>query len=66
MLVSPMNQKNKERGCEISIFQTSQARPKGTKAQLLLVLTTFVVCLFVAMVFIEEEPSPVGLVILKN
>jgi len=52
------NQKNKERSCEISIFQTGEARPRGTSAQLLLVLTTFVTCLFVAMVFIEEDPSP--------
>lgn len=49
-------QKNKERGVEISIFQTGEPRPKGTSAQLLLVLTTFVVCLFFAMVLIEEEP----------
>ena len=59
------NQKNQERSCEISIFQTGQARPPGTSVQLLLVLTTFVACFFVALVFIEEEPGPKELAISK-
>ena len=49
------NQKDKERCIEISIFQTGEARPKGTCAQLLLVLVTFVACLFVTMALIEDE-----------
>ena len=56
----------KERSYEISIFQTTEPRPRGTAAQLLLVLTTFVICFFIAMILADDETIPDGKFIKAN